>query len=442
MRTPIYDFLQNYSKSGVTRLHMPGHKGQKNKIYALDITEIAGADSLYEASGIIKESENNASEIFGAHTFYSTEGSSLAIRAMMHLCCLYAASKNEKPLILAGRNAHKVFLSSAALLDFEIEWLYGDNYLSCHIDPEILDKAIKRAKRNPTAVYITSPDYLGGRVDIRAIADVCKSNGVLLVVDNAHGSYLKFLPKSEHPIDLGADMCADSAHKTLPVLTGGAYLHVSKNAPRICADNAKEALLLFGSTSPSYMILSSLDSANPELSTEFIAKMSTLVVKIANFKKELEDHGYVMYGNEPTKITIMSKAFGYLGTELAEILQKQKIYVEFADKDFLVLMFSPYNSEDDIERTLAVLTSVERRTEILSKAPRLTESVRAISVRNAMLSASELISVDECEGRILSNAHVGCPPAVPIVISGEIITRDAIDAMKYYGIESAQVLKR
>ena len=117
MNTPICDFARRYADSGALRLHMPGHKGAPllgPEPY--DLTEIDGADSLYEASGIIRESEENASSLFGCTTLYSTEGSSLCIRAMLYLTVIYARQKGQRPLIAAGRNAHKAFVSAAALL--------------------------------------------------------------------------------------------------------------------------------------------------------------------------------------------------------------------------------------------------------------------------------------------------------------------------------------
>ena len=113
------------------------------------------------------------------------------------------------------------------------------------------------------AFYLTSPDYLGGMQDIAALSAVCDAHGVPLLVDNAHGAYLRFLPGgSRHPIDLGAAACCDSGHKTLPVLTGGAYLHLGPKAPVQEESTVRSALALFGSTSPSYLILQSLDACN------------------------------------------------------------------------------------------------------------------------------------------------------------------------------------
>ena len=190
---------------------MPGHKG----IGALgcesaDITEIDGADSLYEAHGIIRESEENASALFGCPTFYSAEGSSLAIRAMIYLAVLAAREEDpaRPPIVFAARNCHKTFVSAAALLDIDVRWLYpetGGNYLSCTVTPQALDAALDAAEIKPAAVYITSPDYLGSIADVAGLAAVCHRRGTLLLVDNAHGAYLRFLPVSRHPVDLGAD---------------------------------------------------------------------------------------------------------------------------------------------------------------------------------------------------------------------------------------------
>ena len=124
-------------------------------------------------------------------TYYSTQGSTLCIQTMCTILCQDAKSKGKKPKILAGRNAHRSFIHAAALLDFEIEWLYGNSdYLSCTISTETLEKEI--LENNPTAVYLTNPDYLGNLLDIKSLASICKKHDVLLAIDNAHGAYLRF----------------------------------------------------------------------------------------------------------------------------------------------------------------------------------------------------------------------------------------------------------
>ena len=442
MKTPICDFVESYVNASPTRLHMPGHKGI-GAICKYDITEIDGADSLYDADGIIKESEENAGALFGAHTFYSTEGSSHAIRAMLYLATLYAKSKGERAKILAGRNAHKTFVGAAALLDVDVDWLVteGGNYLSCGVSAKSVEECLSIAKKLPTAVYLTSPDYLGNLADVKGIAEVCHRFGVLLLVDNAHGAYLKFLLESLHPIDLGADMCSDSAHKTLPVLTGGAYLHVSKNAADIFKKNAKNALSLFGSTSPSYLTLASLDGANLYLSDGYGEKLAKLIAELENLKSELCEVGYAFCGDEPMKLTIYAKSYGYTGDELAKHLLERCIVPEFYDPDFLVLMPTPETTDAELDALRLALISLPKREEITELAPKIGIPTRALTPREAILSECETISVEQALGRTLAAVTVGCPPAVPIVVSGEIIDETAIKCFNYYGITECSVVK-
>lgn len=422
------------------RLHMPGHKGVD---HPLDITEIDGADSLYEASGIIRESEQNAGRLFGAHTFYSAEGSSQCIRAMLYLCALYARANKKKPLIAAGRNAHKAFLCGAALLDIDVTWLYPrgeESYLSCNIEAKELDGRLSSAKELPTAVYLTSPDYLGNTPDIEGIARVCHRHGVLLLVDNAHGAYLKFLSESRHPIDLGADMCCDSAHKTLPALTGAAYLHVSESAPALFSEQAKNAMVTFGSTSPSYLILRSLDALNPYLEG-YPQRLADFIGRVNACKEALKAHGYTLWGNEPLKLTVAPKSFGYTGKELAALLLKNDIVVEFSDPDFTVMMVTPETGAEGLERLTRAMLSIPKRKPICGAHPVLKQAERVMSPRDAMLSPSENVPTSHCLGRILAATSVACPPAVPIVVSGERISREAVSAFEYYGISSCMVVK-
>lgn len=443
MNTPICDFVKKYADSRPVRLHMPGHKGQGILGFEkFDITEIDGADELFSANGIIAESEKNASEIFGCKTVYSAGGSTLCIQAMLYLL-MQNAPKAEKPFVLAGRNAHKAFVNASALLDLDIEWIYPDTdetYHRCTITPEKLESALRECDRLPCAVYLTSPDYLGNILDIQALSAVCHRFGVPLAVDNAHGAYLKFLPKSLHPIDLGADICCDSAHKTLPVITGGAYLHISDNAPEIFVKNVKTVLSVFASSSPSYLILQSLDAMNARAS-EFSSALQEFLPLVSELKEKIKSNGFHLIGDEPLKITILPKSFGYTGDELSEILRKSGIYSEFHDPDTLVFMLSPFCKNDLGELSRALL-SLEKKTPICISPPCAPRPKRAISPRTALLSASETVPAALSLGRISSAATVSCPPAIPLVTSGEIIDEDALKCFEYYGIEHCRVVSR
>lgn len=443
MNTPICDFAARYVQGDPLRLHMPGHKGQAFLgIEPLDITEIDGADSLYEADGIIRQSEDNASALFGCPTYYSTEGSSQCIRAMVYLAALHAKARGRKPLIVAARNAHKTFLSAVALLDLEVLWLYpeeNNSYLTCRISPEALEQFLRSAAEKPTAVYLTSPDYLGTLADIAGLSAVCRRHGVLLLVDNAHGAYLRFLQPSLHPMDLGADLCCDSAHKTLPVVTGGAYLHLSPQLQNEVGAQVKTGLELFGSTSPSYLILQSLDRANPYLE-QYGQRLQEFLPHVGALKAALAQNGYRLLSEEPLKITVSAKEYGYTGKELADYLQQHRMVCEFADPDYLVLMVTPETGAEGLEQLKTVLLALPKK-QPLPPCPlefRPGEQVR--SIRQAMLSPGVVLPVEQCVGRILASASVGCPPAVPILICGERIDKHAIDCFRYYGIQSVTVL--
>lgn len=446
MNTPICNFVSRYAQISALRLHMPGHKGINILgCETLDITEIEGADSLFEASGIIKESEENASQLFGCSTFYSTEGSSLCIRAMLYLATLYAKEHNLSTKILAGRNAHKTFLSAVALLDLDIDWLYDEDensYLSCTISPEKLDKKLNEyTSQKPMALYITSPDYLGNIADISSLSAICRKHGVLLLTDNAHGAYLKFLPKSQHPIDLGADMCCDSAHKTLPVLTSGAYLHINDNTKGLPISQAKAALSLFGSTSPSYLTLQSLDYANKYLSEEYPNALCDFLPYVRNLRQELIAHGYKLQGNEELKLTLCTKDYGYTGEDLARILKSNNIVCEFADPDFVVLMISVQTGIENLQLLKNVLLSIPQLDPIIQAPPAQHVHTKAMSVREALISPCETLPARECRGRILASVSVGCPPAVCVIVSGEIIDNETLNILDYYSNTHCTVVK-
>lgn len=442
MKTPIADFVKSYQESDAVRLHMPGHKGKTFLgMEKSDITEIEGADVLYSPDGIIEESENNASSLFGTrHTFYSTEGSSLCIRAMIFLAC----QNEEKPLILAARNVHKAFVYAAALCDCEVGWIYPEkpsHICACEISAEDVKRAIESSDRKPSAVYVTSPDYLGNLLDIKSIALVCKEYGVPLLVDNAHGAYLGFLSENQHPIKSGASMCCDSAHKTLPVLTGGAYLHVSKNAPESFYSNARSALSLFASTSPSYVILQSLDMCNAYLSDCYRDRLAETIVRVDFLKDFLKEKGFCLMGKEKLKITVDALSYGYTGNELYEILKSEHIFCEFSDKDFLVMMFTPENSAKNFERIKSAFNSIQKKTPIEREKLQLTEKPeRALSIRKAVFSPAETVDTEKAVGRICASVTVSCPPAVPIAISGEIITKETMKSLKHYDINKIEVI--
>lgn len=431
MNTPIFDFINEYQKKNPVRLHMPGHKGINGKlgVEQFDITEIEGADELFVADGIIAESEANASRLFGSHTFYSTEGSSLAIRAMLFLLARWCKREGREASILAARNVHKTFINTVAILDIKTEWINRspqDSFEECKVTADILRNQLEAMEQKPAAVYITSPDYLGNVTDIVAIANICHENDILFLVDNAHGAYLRFMSPSMHPIDLGADMCADSAHKTLSVLTGGAYLHISDNTSEMFVRDAKQALEMFGSTSPSYLIMASLDLANEYMET-LSERLKSFGPKVLEVKEKLVSMGYILNGYELLKITVDTSANGN-GRLLADKLMAEDIFPEYIDDNHVVFMLTPQNTEQDLNRFMGVMREASEEivgqvnTEQREDFKLVTKSV--MTPHEAIFADYEILPAEECAGRILAAATVSCPPAVPVFMMGERIGTD------------------
>lgn len=447
-KTPICDFVKKYSEQKYARFHMPGHKGKSVLgCEQADITEIVGADSLYEAKGIIAESERNAAELFGTQkTLYSTEGSSQCIRAMLQLATAYSRNEGRKPLILATRNAHKAFVLACTLLNIDVAWLENEgaeNGLYCSlVTPQGLDQALSVLPCPPIAVYVTSPDYLGNILDIAGLAKVTHKHGSLLLVDNAHGAYLKFLDNNRHPIDNGADMCCDSAHKTLPALTGAAYLHIGKKAPSYLTEQAKNAMSMFGSTSPSYLILQSLDKVNGLLFDGYGDNIRGAASRLSYNKRKMEQKGWVFAKiDEPLKLTIDARENGYDGTKLAKLLIAAKVMPEYYDPDYIVLMISGETGYEELNALQNALNSIpikKKREHTTFNVPHKAK----MSMKKALSLPSETIPVAEADKRILACPTVSCPPAIPILFGGEQITPEAIEMFTYYGIKEVKVVKQ
>lgn len=443
MNTPIYDYLVKYAKSGTTRMHMPGHKGIRGKnalseIFPLDITEITDAGNLFEEEGIIAESEKNATGLFKTEaTFYSVGGSTQCIQTML------AVMKYENRNVIAIRNAHRAFLSACVLLDIDPQWIcphYEDTFISGTI---FTDEVEEKLKVTPNAcLYVTSPDYLGCMADVKTLSLLCHRYGAVLLVDNAHGACLPFYDENLHPIALGADMCCDSAHKMLPALTGAAYLHLKnrKYIPYI-----KEAMLLFASTSPSYLISCSLDLCNEFLENDITERLSFAQAQVNKLCDRVKGKFHIQRGtfaHEPLHFTINAFKSGIDGNILMKNLQEKNIECEFACPTHVVMLFSPVDEEKVYTAVGDALDSM-----VFESKPDFFEKInfplppKCMSVRKAALSPYEELKIEDAEGRICANTNVPCPPAVPIVVSGETVTSECIYVMKKFGIKTIKVVK-
>lgn len=406
---------------------MPGHKGE----FPSDITEVFGADSLYDtdtSGGIIAASETIAASLFGAkRTCYSCGGSTLAIQAGL------AVLKSQGcKVIAASRYSHRAFANACAALGLEIKWLYPDEYMSADV------KYDARALAGADAVFITNIDYYGGTWKF------VKPN-IPVLIDNAHGAYLKFVDKRIfgteylHPLELGFPlMSAESAHKTLPVLTGGAYLHF---ADGVDFSRAKEFMSMFGSSSPSYLVLESLDRFNG-LIAENLRTVVNACEAVTALKEDLEACGIPLVKSDPLRITINARECGLTGQEYAASLRFNGVECEMADDNYVVLMFSSVSTLEDCQRAEMAIKFVLTRAPLpLVKYPHIKPAM-GMPMHEALFKERRLVPIEAARGEVCAEMTSVCPPGIPLIFPGEIVDHTTAEILKSRGVNKIHIVTR
>ncbi|MEF9984391.1 MAG: aminotransferase class I/II-fold pyridoxal phosphate-dependent enzyme [Oscillospiraceae bacterium] len=440
--TPIMTAVENYINSDCARMHMPGHKGNMQgflkEAAKYDLTEISCTDNLYDPKDCILKCEEEYAKIYGSErSIICAGGSTLCIQTMLTII----AKENAK--IIAGRNIHISAVNAMGLLGIEPVWVYPEGNsgkgMPGIISPEKIENAILE-NEDICAVYITTPDYFGVLSDVKAISEICHKHNVPLLVDNAHGATLKFYEKSCHPMDLGADMCNDSLHKTLPILTSGAVLHI---ASKEFAKKAKECMSMFGTTSPSYLILESIDLALDYLKNDVAEDCKKLEKWVKAAKKLAVEKGFdVPTGNcEYSKLVLGFAPLGYTSEDFRCELKKYNIEHEYMSDTHCVLMPSVFNSDDELNRVLKLIENITPIGESIEFSSTFVEPKSVMSIRKAMFSPKEIIDVSDSLGRISASVKSKCPPGIPLLIPGEIIDDKVIKILKKYGILKVTVVQ-
>ncbi len=443
MKESLYNQLKKYKNLERSSFHTPGHKGHffsRYNLNSLDFTELPATDSLYEASGAIKLAENRVSKLYGSESsFFSAGGNTLCIQAMIRMCCR-AGDK-----ILCDRIVHRSVVSAMGLLNVTPVWVKRlvDKSTGLASQIDIPDLKFK-LKANPDvkAIYLTSPSYYGVLQDLKLISEICRRKGVLVLVDNAHGSHLKFL--GLHPLDQGADLVSDSAHKTLPVLTGGAWLHVNKKEFK---NTAKSAMALFGSTSPSYPVMASLDIACGWLEKNGFKEYKRLKCRVEEINEIARRKNIFLASDshfcDPTRIALGTYSIGYSGFEFRKLLYKFKIEPELCDENYVVLIPSPHNILTDWQRLKLALESIEAKEPktIDLKFEKTPIPPAKATISEAILGESTQIGINECLNKIAAEVICPCPPGIPVVMPGEVIGTFEQQALKYYGAKEINVIK-
>lgn len=236
-------------------------------------------------------------------------------------------------------------------------------------------------------------------------------------------------------------MCCDSAHKTLPCYTGGALLHISKNAPEEFSRCAKNAMSLFSSTSPSYLILQSLDLCSDYVTGSYRRELEQTVGRTQLCKNRIGQYGWKLAGDEPCKITVCANESGLDGEALGDALRKYSVEPEYTDPQYVVLMTSPFNTEEDFLRLEKAMREIpQKETAIYRDLPVIPRSVQRMGIRQAAFSPSRRVRTEDALGKICAMTVTCCQPSVPVAVSGEEITQELIKILKRYSICQINVL--
>ena len=443
----IIDRLNGYCSNAIP-MHMPGHKrntdlsyedGYLKKLCAdVDITEIDGFDNLNFASGIIRKSEEDAALLWNSrHTYYTVNGSTSGI-----LSALFACTVSCKR-ILAARNCHKSVYNAIRIHGLdpvfimpEIDSLTG----ACgHIDPENIENALS-ADPGIKTVIITSPTYEGIISDIRDISEVVHRHGAVLIVDEAHGPHLGLYGVfPENALSCGADIVIQSLHKTLPSLTGTAVVHVSSNyKDKTVIDELERALTMFSTSSPSYLLISSIDSCvalmkrrGEKVLKEWSDNLFWFYNMACNLKNLKIIDPYNYSDRDPSKIIIT----GMNGSRLADILRNRySIEVEMAAPYYVLAMTGAGDTRKTISLLYDALKDIDNNmsesviTEI-SVFPEIPQ--RKIQVNQAYKYKSEIADSDKAIGEISSEYIWSYPPGIPVIVPGEKITENIVEYISF-----------
>ncbi len=434
-RKPLYERLKEHSAQGRSSFHTPGHKCSSflpPELLKLDLTELPDTDALFEANGIIRQCEKKLSQLYSTEdSFISAGGCSLAIQAMLR------AALRSGGRLLCARNAHRSAVNACALLGIEPLWIcpHSSSSYTGRTEPSDIEKAFEE-NDDITACYITSPSYYGELCDISAIADICHRNGAILLVDNAHGSHLAFMKEKLHPIALGADMSACSLHKTMPVMTGGAVLNTGNKR---LAENARSDMSLFGSTSPSYVIMASIDlCVDYMLYGDGKKAYADCEKRVGEIRKAALRKGIVQpQGScDPLRLTFNTALCGIRGEKAQlEYFEAHGIDCEFCDGENAVLLCTPFNSERDFQRVESAIEDMPESSVSNEQPYSFSMPEKVISLRKAMLCSHVRVKTINAQGRIAADTACPCPPGVPVIMPGERIDQEAVELLLRYGID-------
>lgn len=441
---PIISFLTEHADKHTVSFHMPGHKGSAiykkfgyteflEKMMDCDITEIIGADNLFQTEGILKAAQEEYAKLYGVKRAYMlVNGTSGGV-----IAAIMASVPKGGKLVMA-RNSHKAIYNALLLADIQPVYAYPEMIEEYGISGEITAEEITRClDENPdaSAVILPSPNYYGICSDIRKIAEIVHSRGKILIVDQAHGAHLKFfsdcgfsdMPQSAE--EQGADIAVNSIHKTLASFTQSAALTFNSNL--LDHYTLEDKLQMIQSTSPSYILMGSLDINADIIKNHKEEVFTAWHDALAYFYAEAENiSGLAVIRDAKldfTKINLDMSAYGLSGAELEQMLMEKGIYAELTTGNILMCMTGIGNTKADMEKLLEALREIAASHPLAEGKKQTPPAVlEARFELCAVPSKKERVPLSEGAGRICASSIIPYPPGIPFICPGERITDEVI----------------
>jgi len=445
----LSELLRDYAENGRIPFHMPGHKRSRRYDYLnhlgshLDITEIDGFDNLHDAEGILAQGMDILSQVYGSkRSFYLINGSTGGLLAAVR-CAVPFGSE-----VIMARNCHKAVYNAVELTGAIPHYLDPpcdpDLGFCLAITPEAVEALLVKYPSS-AAVILTSPTYDGIVSDIETIASVCRKRGIPLIVDEAHGAHLGFLdPSVKSAVSLGADIVIQSFHKTLPSLTQTAAAHICGNL--ISPECYAAELSVFETSSPSYLLLASLDGctrllADESSRTAYFSRWRRLLDEIDSSIPALRNTGVFMHPFTPSRTVpfydrskLAVSVNGMTGPALSRHLRDHGMEPEMTSAGYVLLMTGADTREEDIMLLLRTLAETESGSEAAFRAdriPAVTDRIQVMTPFEVRRREQRLLSLDELPPDAVSADYVfAYPPGIPVVAPGEVITPEVLAALR------------
>ena len=445
LQTPLFDTLERFYQQNTVSYHVPGHKSgqvflEKGKdlyrsLLQIDVTELTGLDDLHAPVGPIREAEILLAELYGVkYSYFLVNGTTVGILAMILATC------NERDRVLVQRNCHKSVLHALMLANVEPIFLaptvLEDWSVAGGVDGKLVSEALEKYP-DTKAIILTYPNYYGHAQDLSDIVALAHEKGIPVLVDEAHGAHFTLgHPFPESSITKGADIVVHSAHKTLPAMTMGSFLHI--NSSIVDVERVEFYLQMLQSSSPSYPIIASLDLARAYLASYSKQDLKFLIDEINRFKEALSAIPEIKVLNkvpksvkqDPLKLNIQSTC-GLSGYKLQSLLEKKGIFTELADtRNILFVLPLLKNSE----KYPFGETADKIRTAVRGQSGPYVDfsnfqwmelekiSTLAFSYAKMKQATKEQVHFDEAIGKIAGEMIIPYPPGIPLIVAGEQIS--------------------